>query len=55
MRRSSQKALRLRKETLRQLDPAELGQVAGGRRPAPVANFDIEAYLRACMGTNYTA
>lgn len=55
MKRTTQKALRLRKETLRQLDPAELSHVAGGVKRQVDPNFDWEAYFRACMGTNYTA
>lgn len=43
---ASRRKLGLRKESLRQLDPAALEQVAGG--------FDIYEYLRRCMGTNYT-
>ena len=45
MKRSNKKSLRLRKETLRQLDTVELGQVAGG--------LVLPTYLKACMGTNW--
>ena len=38
------KSLQLRKETLRQIDQGDLGQVAGGA-------FDLYAYLKACGGT----
>ena len=55
MGRSDKRSLRLRKETLRRLDAAELGQVGGGaRKPQEPVYFDLQAYLRACMGTNYT-
>ena len=46
MSRSSKKSLRLRKETLRQLDAGDLSQVAGGAIVLPT-------YLKYCMGTNW--
>ena len=51
-RTEQKKPLNLRRETLRQLDPTDLQQVAGGARRQPVY-FDMEAYLRYCNGTVY--
>jgi len=52
MKRSRKNALELKRETLRQLAPAQLGEVVGGARKPPVY-FDLEAYLRYCNGTVY--
>ena len=43
-RKNEKKSLELRKETLRELAPADLGQVNGG----------YYYYYRTCMGTWYT-
>ncbi|HUS67765.1 MAG TPA: hypothetical protein VMZ28_24690 [Kofleriaceae bacterium] len=40
------KSLELRRETLRQLDPADLQAVGGGAMVLPT-------YLKYCMGTNW--
>ena len=40
-KKDTKKSLELRKETLRQLDPGDLGEVAGG----------YYYYYRTCMGT----
>jgi hypothetical protein len=49
----TKKSLQLRKETLRQLDPATLDQVGGGVKRVYAGDFDWAAYLKACMGTTY--
>jgi hypothetical protein len=45
-KKGSRAKLGLNKESLRQLDPAELQQVGGGA-------YQLPAYLRTCMGTWY--
>ena len=44
--RQTRKPLALRRETLRELAPAELNAVGGGA-------YVLPAYLKYCMGTNW--
>ncbi|HUS67766.1 MAG TPA: class I lanthipeptide [Kofleriaceae bacterium] len=54
MKRSKIDRLSVRRETLRQLDASQLGDVVGGAKPVrQVVAFDLQAYLKYCNGTVY--